>query len=186
MALSTVRKVRAFVLFLTTVNLGLTTATYIYISILLSRNQSSRTGIFSLEPIHYIEIASATFLFFGYLYSLCCNLYTLNRIFRAILMSILAITLIVVDDIFIVDQIQDNKIPDKDGNISKLGQFSCQGAGDMCYVSNANLFVAIITGLSALVEVVVTLVVKEKKKEEKYVYEVRDDDDSDGESVIIF
>ncbi|KAF9149377.1 hypothetical protein BG015_008830 [Linnemannia schmuckeri] len=186
MALSIVRKVRAFVLFLTTVNLGLTTATYIYISNLLSRNPPIRNSIFPLEPIHYIEIASATFLFFGYLYSLCCNLYTLNRIFRAILMSVLAITLIVIDVIFMVDQIRDNKAPDEDGGISKLGPFSCQGAGDMCYVSNINLFVAIITGLFALIEVVVTLVVKEKKKEEKNVYEDRDDDDSDGESVIIF
>ncbi|KAG9061281.1 hypothetical protein KI688_007619 [Linnemannia hyalina] len=186
MALSIVRKVRAFVLFLTTVNLGLTIATYIFISNLLGRKASSGNGMFPLEPIHYLEIALATFLFFGYLYSLCCNLYKLNRIFRVVLMSALAIALIVVQVIFMVDQIKDNNTPDEGGDVSKLGPFSCQGGGDMCYVSNANLFVAIITGLFALVEAVVTLVVKEEKKEEKYYYEDRDDDDSDGGSVIIF
>ncbi|KAF9130609.1 hypothetical protein BGX30_013449 [Mortierella sp. GBA39] len=185
MALSIVRKVRAFVLFLTTVNLGLTIATYIYISNLLSRNPSSGSAMFPLEPIHYLEIALATFLFFGYLYSLCCNLYKLNRIFRVVLMSALAIALIVVQVIFMVDQINDNKTPDEDGDVSKLGPFSCQGGGNMCYVSNANLFVAIITGLFVLVEAVVTLV-KEEKEEEKYFYEDGDDDDSDGGSVIIF
>ncbi|KAK5827760.1 hypothetical protein F5H01DRAFT_362220 [Linnemannia elongata] len=147
MALSTVRKVRAFVLFLTTVNLGLTITSYIFISNLPSRALSSGTGIFPLEPIHYLEIAAASFIFFGYLYSLCCNLYKLNRIFRAVLMSVLAIALITVQVIFIVKQIQDSNDP-----------FSCQGERNICYVSNANLFVAIITGLLALAEVVVTLV----------------------------
>ncbi|KAF9328906.1 hypothetical protein BGZ91_000788 [Linnemannia elongata] len=175
MALSTVRKVRAFVLFLTTVNLGLTIASYISISNLPNRALSSGTGLFPLEPIHYLEIAAASFIFFGYLYSLCCNLYKLNRIFRAVLMSVLAIALIAVQVIFIVNQIQDSNDP-----------FTCQGERNICYVSNANLFVAIITGLLALAEVVVTLVVKEEKKEEKYIYEDRDDDDSDGGSIIIF
>lgn len=182
---------RAFVLFLITVNLGLTIATYIHIGNILSSgrsdSRSSSSSMFPLEPIHYLEIITATFLFFGYLYSLFANLFKLNRIVRAILMSILAITLLVVDIMFMVDQIQDNKTPDKDGNVSGMNPFSCpQGAGDMCYVANANMFSAIITGLFVLIEVVVTLVVKEKKKETKYIYEDRDDDDSDGGSIIIF
>ncbi|KAG0284272.1 hypothetical protein BGZ97_008247, partial [Linnemannia gamsii] len=180
MAISIVRKVRAFVLFLTAVNLGLTIATYIHIGSLISRTNSPPSGIFPLQPIHYLEITTATFLFFGYIYSLFGNLVKLNRIVRALLMSILAIALLVVEIMFMIDQIQDNKTPDEDGNVSGMNPFSCpQGTGDMCYVANANLFVAIITGLFVLVEVVVTLVVKEKKKETKYVYEDRDDDDSD-------
>ncbi|KAK3839500.1 MAG: hypothetical protein JOS17DRAFT_770586 [Linnemannia elongata] len=186
MALSTVRKVRAFELLLTTLNLGLTIAAYILISTFLSRSPSSRTGLFPLDPIQYLDIATASFLFFGYLYSLFCSLYKLNRIIRAILMSVLAITLIVVQVIFMVDQIKENNTPDENGYVSPLGPFSCEVRWKTCNVANAKLFVAIIVGLFALVEVVVTLVVKEEKKE-KYVYEDRDDDDdSDGGSVIIF
>ncbi|KAG0293472.1 hypothetical protein BGZ96_002814 [Linnemannia gamsii] len=192
MALSLVRKVRAFALFLISVNLGLTIATYIHIGKLLSNSRSnskssSSSSVFPLAPINYLEITAATFLFFGYLYSLFANLLKLNRVVRALLLSILAIILLVVNIIFMVDLIKDNKTSDENGDVSNTNPFSCPPfAGDMCYVSNANMFGAIITGLFVLVEVVVTLFVKEKKKEPKYIYDEQDDDDSDGGSIIVF
>ncbi|KAG0376820.1 hypothetical protein BGX24_007163 [Mortierella sp. AD032] len=126
------------------------------------------------------------------MYSLWCNLYTLPRIARAVIMSTLAIILLVAEFMFLVDKIKgSNKtthsLPLKDGaGPSKSSPFLCDTNADVaCYLENSNQFISIVTGLFVLAEVVVTMVVKEKKKEVMYILEDRDDDDSDGGSVII-
>ncbi|KAF9900787.1 hypothetical protein EC991_006890 [Linnemannia zychae] len=187
MSLSSVRKMRAWVLFLTTVSFALVITLYV---LLVSTYDNSKT--FSLKSPHYLEIFASGFLFFAYMYSLWCNLYTLPKIVRAIIMSFLAIVLLVAEFMFLVDKIKGtNKtihIPPLSppaAGTDNSNPFLCGPTADTaCYVENSNQFVSIITGFFVLAEVVVTMVVKEKKKEVVYVYG-DDDDDSDGGSVIV-
>ncbi|KAF9125532.1 hypothetical protein BGW39_007332 [Mortierella sp. 14UC] len=178
---------RAWVLFLTSVTLALIVVVYADLVSIYDRSNAS----FSLQSPHYLEIFASGFLFFAYMYSLWCNLYTLPKIARAILMSILAIALLAAEVMFLIDKIKgSNKtihIPPLSppaAGANKSSPFLCGPTADIgCYVENSNQFVAIITGFFVLAEVVFTLVVKEKKKETVYVYE-EDDDDSEGGSVI--
>ncbi|KAF9101327.1 hypothetical protein BGX29_005774, partial [Mortierella sp. GBA35] len=127
MALLTVRRMRIWVLFLTFVNVALVSSVYIYLETLMVK-YSSRTR--NLAWIHWIEIVSSVALFFAYIYSLWGKHFIPNRIVRAVLITVLALALFVVESAFLVDTINDAKAladmsPEVGDFVVSTGPFIC-------------------------------------------------------------